>query len=54
MAAWKVEHAMRVDGLLNCVGVIVGAVAFHAKRVYVDPFTAGRKGADGRWKGSEH
>jgi len=54
MAAGKVEHPMRVDGLLDCGGIVAGAVAFHAECVYIDPFAAGRQGADCRRKGSGH
>src|ERR1700733_14866083 len=50
MAAGEVEHAMRVDALLNGGGIVADAIAFHAERVYVDPFAAGRKGEDGRGK----
>ena len=54
MTAGEVEHAMRCDRLLDRCSVIVDPVPFHPDRVHVDPFAAGRQGADGRWKCCGH
>ena len=43
MAAREIEHAMRLDGLLDRGGVVGDAVAFDAERVDVDPLFSRRQ-----------
>ena len=48
VAAGKIKHAMRVDGLLDRGGVVGRAVALHAERVDVDPVCRRRQRAESR------